>query len=84
MKVDELQGFVVAELGPRMERLDLTSADVTPDLDLFSAGLVDSMGFMELLAAIEKRFGVEIDLDGVDPETLYSIEGLARHVNRPG
>lgn len=43
----------------RTEILD-TSEPLTPQSDLFAAGL-DSMGIMQLLLAIEDRFGVAID-----------------------
>lgn len=43
----------------RSEVLD-TGESLTPQSDLFAAGL-DSMGIMQLLLAIEDRFGVPID-----------------------
>jgi acyl carrier protein len=43
----------------RTEVLD-TGEVLTPHSDLFAAGL-DSMGIMQLLLAIEDRFGVPID-----------------------
>lgn len=43
----------------RAEVLD-TGETLTPQSDLFAAGL-DSMGIMQLLLAIEDRFGVPID-----------------------
>ena len=43
----------------RTEVLDTAEA-LTPESNLFAAGL-DSMGIMQLLLAIEDRFGVVID-----------------------
>ena len=31
-----------------------------PDLDLFEAGLIDSMGFVELLFGLEQEFGLQV------------------------
>jgi acyl carrier protein len=50
-----------------------------PDTDLFEAGLVDSYGFIELVAFLEETYGVTLsDDDLASPEiaTLRGISGL--------
>jgi acyl carrier protein len=39
----------------------LGSTALTPDTPLFSGGIVDSFGVLELLAFIERTFGIDID-----------------------
>jgi acyl carrier protein len=46
------------------------------DVDLLSTGLLDSVGFVELLAALEDRLGYAIDLADVDPADFTTIRGL--------
>lgn len=59
----------------RTEVLD-TGELLTPQSDLFAAGL-DSMGIMQLLLAIEDRFGVPIDPADLSRANFSSTEKIA-------
>lgn len=59
----------------RTEILDTTEV-LTPRSDLFAAGL-DSMGIMQLLLAIEDRFGVAIDPADLSRENFSTAEKIA-------
>ena len=52
------------------------------DLDLRRDGLVDSLGFVQLLTALETRLGHPIDLSDLDPDQLTKVGPLARHIAR--
>jgi acyl carrier protein len=65
-------------------------AQVRPDAappaiteDLLRGGLLDSLGFVELLFALEERSGLAIDLDAeldaANAERLSTVAGLAEH-----
>ena len=60
--------------------------DATPPAlteDLLRGGLLDSLGFVELLFALEEQSGMSIDLDAeldaVNAERLSTVAGLAEH-----
>jgi D-alanine--poly(phosphoribitol) ligase subunit 2 len=57
------------------EVLDTDQA-LTPQSDLFAAGL-DSMGIMQLLLAIEDRFGVAIDPADLSRDNFSTAEKIA-------
>lgn len=59
----------------RTEVLD-TGEMLTPQSDLFAAGL-DSMGIMQLLLAIEDRFGVPIDPADLSRANFSSTSKIA-------
>ena len=59
----------------RTEVLD-TGELLTPQSDLFAAGL-DSMGIMQLLLAIEDRFGVPIDPADLSRANFSCTEKIA-------
>ena len=59
----------------RTEVLDTTEA-LAPESDLFAAGL-DSMGIMQLLLAIEDRFGVAIDPADLSRENFSTARKIA-------
>lgn len=53
-----------------------TDRVLTPQSDLFAAGL-DSMGIMQLLLAIEDRFGVAIDPADLSRDNFSTAEKIA-------
>ena len=55
-----------------------TKIELAEDADLMATGLLDSMGFIELLAYVESITGVRIDFSNLDPEEFTSIKGLSR------
>lgn len=50
-------------LASRMQALGLDAYDLRDDLDLVRSGLLDSLAFVDLLAALEQRTGRTIDLE---------------------
>jgi acyl carrier protein len=50
------------------------------DTDVIEAGLLDSLALVELLAAIEQEFQVELPLDGLEIETFRSVDTIAAFV----
>jgi acyl carrier protein len=50
------------------------------DLDLRASGAIDSLGFVELVVALEETFGIELELEDLDPEELTVLGPLSRHV----
>lgn len=44
------------------------SVTLTNETDLFEAGYVDSLSFMDLLIAVEEEFGIEISFQDNDPK----------------
>lgn len=49
--------------------------------DLLEAGLLDSLGFVELLAHIEIEWGVLIDVETLDFEQFSSVAAIAATVH---
>ncbi len=53
-----------------------------PDTDLLETGTLDSLGLVELLLQLERRFGVKVDLEGLDFDHLRSVASIADFVAR--
>lgn len=47
---------------------------------LMDSGSVDSLGMMELVASLEKKFGFKVDIEDLLPENFDSIEAITRYV----
>jgi acyl carrier protein len=54
--------------------------DPSDGLHLVDSGLLDSFAFLDLLTALETRFGVQLDLTEADPDVFLRLGGLARLV----
>jgi methoxymalonate biosynthesis acyl carrier protein len=72
------------EIIPRLEaiftgRLQLPAP--AADTDLLESGLLDSLQFVDLLAAIERAFDISIPLGDLDFDRLTTLAGLAQLVN---
>jgi D-alanine--poly(phosphoribitol) ligase subunit 2 len=53
-----------------------------PTADLLEEGILDSFQFVELLVQIEKRFGLRIDIAGIDLDDLRTLQRLAGLISR--
>lgn len=51
-----------------------------PDADLLEAGLLDSLGLIDLLAALELEFDFEIDLEEIDLEHFCTLDAMSAFV----
>ena len=71
----DLRGRIARLFAERLN-LDVPSADT----DLFDSGALDSMGFVELLAQIEREFGVEVALGDLEMDNFRSIARIAEFV----
>jgi len=50
------------------------------DTDVIETGLLDSLALVELLAAIEEEFQIELPLDGLEVESFRTVETIAAFV----
>ena len=49
--------------------------------DLFDAGLLDSLAFVELLLILEREFGIQISIEELEIDRFRSIERIAEFVS---
>lgn len=64
------------------QRAQQEMRDIEETSDLFAAGLLDSLGLLELVTAIEQRFAVTIDFAELDVEQFSRIGDFAALVGR--
>lgn len=54
--------------------------DFTPDVDLFDYGYIDSFGIVNLIAGVQKTYGVDMSLvDFYEPD-YRTVRGIAGYV----
>lgn len=72
----QLFSLVVGLVEERMARRGLEPRSVDERTNLIEEGIIDSLEFLDLLAALEERAGVELDLLDSDPAMFTTIGGL--------
>jgi acyl carrier protein len=71
----DIHAFIVDELlpGRGIDAID-------HDDDLLALGVIDSHGILELVAFLERRFGVSVGDEDLTPEHFASIASIERFV----
>ena len=77
---DDVRALVLAECSDALAAVGADPATLADDFDLRANGVIDSLGFLELITALEERLGVEIDFEALDPAELTVVGPLARFV----
>lgn len=62
MRDHELRAWLADRLKVRLGRLGMNEALLTDDLDLVRNGVLDSLGFVDLIADLETATGKQVDL----------------------
>jgi acyl carrier protein len=58
-----------------------TPGELTDDCDLLLSGMIDSLGLLDLMTAIQQHCQREIDFEALDPEQLTVVGPLCRYVS---
>jgi acyl carrier protein len=76
----DVQQFILSRIDDPLQALGLAPADVPGSFDLLLEGVIDSFGIVELIGALEERYGLEFDFDELAPDDLTRIGPLSSYV----
>jgi acyl carrier protein len=76
----EVRAFILASLRQQLAAIGMDAPPNAEDFDLRSAGVIDSLGFIQLITACESRFACFLDLSEVPIEQLTNLAVLSRHI----
>ena len=51
-----------------------------PDVDLFAAGIVDSLMFVQLLASLEEQFSIRVSFEELEIDDFRTLRQMASFV----
>lgn len=77
---EQIRTLILSQLQPSIATAGLQPDELGDDLDLLTEGLIDSIGIVELVSALEKTLGVTIDFAELDPEHLTVLGPLCRYL----
>ena len=52
------------------------------ELNLIEAGVIDSVGILELVVFLDEAFGVRVEQESLSPENFHSVVSVAGFVRR--
>jgi len=76
----EVQQFILGRIDDPLQAKGLGADDVPGSFDLLLEGVIDSFGIVELISALEERYGFEFDFDELAPDDLTRIGPLSSYV----
>ena len=76
----DVRAFLLDHYAEGISANGVEGGAVPDDFDLLTEGVIDSFGILEMIAAMEERFGFEIDFESIDPQDLTVVGPLCRFV----
>lgn len=79
-----IRRFLVNKYRKPIEAIGLMPDDLADDFDFLLTGVIDSLGIVEMIGAIEAEFQIELDLGALDAEQITVLGPLSRYVAERG
>jgi acyl carrier protein len=80
MTAADVRALILGECSEALADFGMRPEDVADDLDLRQYGLIDSLGFLELVTALEDALDIALDLGDLPPEHLTVLGPLSQAV----
>lgn len=77
---EDVRAFLLARYSEQLTNLGMDPALLPDTFDFLLSGTIDSLGFLELVAALEREFAIELDLSGLDAEQMSVLWPLCQYV----
>src|SRR5262245_22263618 len=78
---EEIRRAVVEALAPRAREVGLAPEAIDGQFDILGSGVVDSLGFVELLLRVEESLGRPVELERLSFGELTSLESLVEQLH---
>jgi acyl carrier protein len=76
----DVRTFILSCVRQALAAIGMEHRELPEDFDLRASGVIDSLGFVQLLGHLETRFDRSIDLSCLPPEELTHLGVLSRHI----
>jgi acyl carrier protein len=80
VRAEDVRRFIISHLGDSFKENGVAESSITDDYDLMKTGIIDSIGLIQLISAIEERFNIEVDFEDMDTEYITVIGPVCRYV----
>ncbi len=76
----QVSAFALTQLQEPLDVAGVDPTEVGDDFDLVGSGVLDSLGMMELIMAVNEHFQLDVDYEGLDPAQITVLGSFSRHV----
>ena len=76
----EVRDFLLQHFARSIAARGLNPAEIRDDFDFLTAGIVDSLGVIEMISAVEGSFGITVDFETMDPAQLTVLGPFSHFV----
>jgi acyl carrier protein len=77
MNVQKIKDLLVEQIDERLKLFGISPSELDDEFDLVKSGLLDSMGFVDLVGALEEKLEHQIDFEKVmEDESFTTLSGL--------
>jgi acyl carrier protein len=80
----EIRQFLLKRYASALSSAGVSPNSIPEDYDLLERGIIDSMGILEMIGAVEAEFQIELDLEHLDAESLTKIGPFSNYVESIG
>ena len=70
LTANDVRRFLLNRFSARLTANGINPSDVGDNYDLIEAGIVDSLGLLEMIAAVEEHFNITVYFESMDPAQL--------------
>ena len=77
-----MKDFVLKTLQTLAQGKMESMQNIKEEINLVGSGLIDSLGFLEMVSAIEKEFRFEFDFSDLDPAEFTTLKGFVFQATR--
>jgi acyl carrier protein len=72
--------FLLDHFSATIAAVGLKPEELGDDFDLLKAGVVDSLGVIEMISAVEEYFNITVDFERLDPAEIAVLSPFSRFV----
>jgi acyl carrier protein len=76
--VEQIKQLLKEHLSKQLAKAGIS--DPPDSLSLTESGLIDSFGLLEIVMAVQDKFGVTVDVGDADPDSFTTFGGFAETV----
>ena len=80
LTTSEVRSFLLEHFSLTIAAIGRNSVDLGNEFDLLRAGVIDSLGVLEMISAVEQRFNITVDFEPMDPAELTRLEKFSSFV----
>lgn len=80
IRPDDVKTFLLKRFAASISANGLKPVDIGDDFDLLKAGVIDSLGVIEMISAVEQNFKITVDFEKLNPSELTVLGSFSRFV----